>query len=73
MTKITHVTVGLRRLYKHPFIDFENFTIEGSITVALGDGDTPADAMRKSFPVLREQMVATYKEFKPKRKEPSNA
>lgn len=69
MPKITHVTVGLRRLYKHPFIDFENFTIEGSITTELGPGDTPADAAKKSFPVLREQMIATFHEFKPKKKE----
>jgi hypothetical protein len=73
MPKITHITVGLRRLYRHPFIDFENFTIEGSITVELEEGDTPAAAMQKSFPVLRQQMIDTYKEFKPKRKEPSNA
>lgn len=69
MPKITHVTVGLRRLYKHPFIDFENFTIEGSITTELEPGDTPADAVKKSFPVLREQMIATYQEFRPKKKE----
>lgn len=71
MAKITHVTVGLRRLYRHPWIDFENFTIEGSLTVELEGDDTPADAVRKSFPVLREQMIATYKEFRPKRKEES--
>lgn len=67
MAKITHVTVGLRRLYKHPWIDFENFTIEGSITTELEPGDTPADAVAKSFPVLREQMIATFKEFRPKK------
>lgn len=68
MAKITHITVGLRRLYKHPFIDFENFTIEGSLTLELEPDETPAEAARKSFPTLREQMLETYKEFKPKRK-----
>lgn len=66
MPKITHVTVGLRRLYKHPFEDFENFTIEGSITTELEPGDDAVDVAKKSFPVLREQMLATFKEFRPK-------
>ena len=69
MPKITHVTVGLRRLYKHPWIEFENFTIEGSLTLELEPDDTPADAVAKSFPILRAQMLATYKEFKPRRKD----
>lgn len=69
MAKITHVTIGLRRLYKHPFIDFENFTIEGSITVELEPNDAVAEVVQKSFPILREQMIATFKEFRPKRKE----
>ena len=67
------VTIGMRRLYRHPFIDFENFTIEGGLTVEVEDGETPSDAARKSFPILREQMIATYKEFKPKRKEAKDA
>lgn len=67
MPKVRSVTVGLRRLYKHPWIDFENFTIEGSITVDLEDGETPIEAVAKSFPILREQMIATYKEFRPKK------
>jgi hypothetical protein len=66
MAKVTSVTVGLRRLYKHPFEDFENFTIEGSITSEVEPGETPAEAAAKSFPILREQMIATFKEFRPK-------
>lgn len=69
MAKVTHVTVGLRRLYRHPWIDFENFTIEGSVTVEVEPGETPADAAAKSFPILREQMIETYKQFKPKKAE----
>lgn len=49
--------------------DFESFRIDGAVTVDLDEGETPADARAKAFPVLREQMIATYKEFKPKRKE----
>lgn len=63
--KVTHVTVGMRRLYKHPWIDFENWTIEGSVTVEVEPGETPAEAAQKSFPILREQMIETYKTFKP--------
>lgn len=66
MAKITHVTVGMTRKYQHPHIAFENFQIEGSVTAELEEGETPAEAAAKSFPVLREQMIATYKAFKPK-------
>lgn len=66
MAKVTHITIGLRRLYKHPFEDFENFTIEGGLTVEVEPGETPEEAARKSFPILREQMIATYKEFRPR-------
>ena len=66
MPKITHITVGMTRKYQHPFIGFESFQIEGSVTAELEDGETPAEAAQKSFPILREQMIATYKAFKPK-------
>lgn len=67
MGRIKEVTVGLRRLYKHPFEDFENFTIEGAITSEVDEGEEPLDVARKSFPVLRKQMIETFHEFKPKR------
>lgn len=66
MPKVTHITIGARRLYQHPHIAFENFTIEGGLTVELEPGETPIEAAQKSFPILREQMIATYKAFKPK-------
>lgn len=66
MAKITHVHIGLRRLYQHPYISFENFTIESGMTIELEPGDTPVEAAKKSFPILREQMIDLYKEFKPK-------
>jgi hypothetical protein len=71
MARVTHITVGMRRLYQHPWIAYENFTIEGALTVELEPGETPAEAAEKSFPILREQMIAAYKEFKPKK--PANA
>lgn len=67
MAKVTHVTVGMKRRYKHPYETYESFEIEGSITVAVEDGETPAEAVKKSFPTLREQMIATYKEFRPRK------
>lgn len=73
MAKVTSVTVGFRRLYKHPFEDFENFTVEGSVTVEVGPDETPAEAAAKSFPILREQLRETFKEFRPRppaKKEP---
>lgn len=69
MPKITQITVGMRRLYRHPWIDFENFSIEGSVTATVEEGETPAEAAAKSFPILREQMIETYKQFKPKKPE----
>ena len=69
MAKITHITIGMRRRYKHPFYDYESFEIEGGLTVEVEPGETVAEAREKSFPILREQMIATYKEFKPVRKE----
>lgn len=68
MAKVKEFTVGLRRLYKHPFEDFENFTIEGSLTVTLDEGEDMLTALQKSFPILRAQMRETYHEFKPVRK-----
>lgn len=68
MAVVKEFTIGLRRLYKHPFEDFENFTIEAAITVTLDPGESMMEAMEKSFPILRAQMIETYKEFKPKRK-----
>lgn len=66
MPKITHITIGMARKYQHPHIAYESFQIEGSVTVELEEGDTPASAAEKSFPVLRQQMIASYKAFKPK-------
>lgn len=65
MAKIRTVTIGMQRKYQHPFVAYESFQIEGSVTVDLDDGETPAEAAEKSFPILREQMIATYKQFKP--------
>lgn len=67
MPKVRSITIGLARKYQHPYVTYESFQIEGSITVDLEDGDTPAEAVTKSFPILREQMIATFKEFRPKK------
>jgi hypothetical protein len=63
--KIRQITVGMARTYRGP-IEYESFRIEGSVTVDVEDGETPIEAAQKSFPVLREQMRQTYREFKPK-------
>ncbi len=59
------ITVGMGRTYRGP-IEYESYRIDGSVTVDLEEGETPAEAAEKSFPILREQMKATYREFKPK-------
>lgn len=64
--EVRSITIGFARRYLHPHIAYESFQIEGSITVDLEPGETPAEAAEKSFPILREQMIATYKQFKPK-------
>lgn len=66
MPRVRSITVGMSRTYQHPHIAYENFRIEGQVTVDLEPGETPAEAAEKSFPILREQMIATYKQFKPK-------
>lgn len=63
--KVRTITVGMGRTYRGP-IEYESYRIDGSVTVDLEDGETPAEAAEKSFPILREQMKATYREFKPK-------
>lgn len=70
MGRIKEVTVGLRRLYKHPYEDFENFTIEGAITSEVDEDEDPFEVAKKSFPVLRKQMIETFHEFKPKKRTP---
>ncbi len=67
--KIKSVRVGMTRKYQGP-VQFESFQIEGSVTAELEEGETPIEAAEKSFPILREQMRATYREFKPKKPEP---
>ena len=69
MPKVREITIGMKRRYKHPYETYESFEIEGSLTVEIDEGETPAEAAKKSFPILREQMIATYKEFRP-RKDP---
>ena len=70
MPKITHVHVGMKRKYMHPYVTYESFEIEAGLTVELEPGDTPASAAASALPILREQMIAQYKEFKPKRPKP---
>lgn len=65
--KIRSITIGMAR--KYYIGNYESFQIEGAVTVDLDPGETEIEAARKSFPVLREQMKATFQEFKPKRKE----
>jgi hypothetical protein len=65
--RVRSITIGVTRKYQHPYIPYENFQIEGSVTVDLDDDETPAEAAEKSFPILREQMIASYKQFKPKK------
>ena len=66
MPKVRSISIGFARRYQHPHIAYESFQIEGALTVDLEEGETPAEAAEKSFPILREQMIATYKQFKPK-------
>lgn len=63
--KIKSITVGMGRTYRGP-IEYESYRIDGAVTVDLDEGETPEEAREKSFPILREQMRATYREFKPK-------
>ncbi len=73
MAKPVQITVGLRRLYKHPFEDFENFSIEAAVTMELNPGEAPEDAAKIAFPILRKQMIETYREFKPRRNPPKES
>lgn len=66
MAKVKSFRIGFRRLYQHPRIAFENFTIEGALEVELEPDESMAEALEKSFPILRAQMIETYKQFKPK-------
>ena len=45
MAKVRSITIGFTRKYQHPHISFENFQIEGAITVDLEEGETPAEAV----------------------------
>lgn len=67
MAKVTSITIGMKRKYMHPYVTYESFEIEGSMTVRVEDDETPMEAARKSFPLLRDQMIATYQEFRPKK------
>lgn len=67
VAKLRTITIGVARKYQHPYVTYESFQIEGSVTVDLEEGETPAEAAEKSFPILREQMIATYKQFRPKK------
>lgn len=69
--KVKSITVGMTRKYQGP-VQFESFQIEGAITAELEEGETPEDARRKAFPILREQMRETYREFKPKPPKPKD-
>lgn len=62
---VRSITVGMARTYRGP-IEYESFRIEGSLTVNVPDGEDPNEVAVKSFPILREQMRLTYREFKPK-------
>lgn len=65
--KVRSITIGLGRTYRAP-VEFESFRIEGALTVDLEPGETVVEATQKSFPILREQMRLTYREFKPEKK-----
>ncbi len=65
---VRSVTIGFTRKYSGPVL-YENFQIEGSITVDLAPGEEPADAAKFAFPILRAQLRATFQEFKPQNKE----
>ena len=62
--KVRSITIGMGRTYRGP-IEYEAYRIDGAVTVDLEEGESAIDAARKSFPILREQMRATYREFKP--------
>ena len=62
---IRSITVSMGRTYNMG--DYESFRIDGAVTVDLLPDETPAEAAQRVFPDLRAQMLATYKEFKPKR------
>lgn len=67
MAKVRSITIGLGRKYKHPFETYENFDIEASVTLDLEPDEAVADAVAKAHAELRPIMIATFKEFKPKR------
>lgn len=64
--KVRSITVAMGRTYNMG--DYESYRIDGAVTVDLDPEETPAAAREAAFPILREQMKATYIEFKPKRK-----
>lgn len=65
--KVKEITVAMGRTYNMG--DYESYRIDGAVTVALDPDESPAEAAEKAFPILREQMRATYKEFKPPRRD----
>jgi hypothetical protein len=68
LVKIRSITVAMGRTYNMG--NYEAFRIDGAVTVDLDEDETPAEARAAAFPILREQMRETYKEFKPKRETP---
>ena len=64
--RVRQITVGMARTYRGP-IEYESFRIEGSLTVDVPEGEDPNEVAVKSFPILREQMRRTYREFKPEK------
>lgn len=65
--KVKQITVAMGRTYNMG--DYESFRIDGAVTVDLDPGEEPIEAAQKAFPILREQMRATFKEFKPPKRD----
>ena len=60
---VKSITIGVGRTYN--IGNFESFRIDGAVEIEL-DGDLqPREAWALGFGILRQQMRATFKEFKP--------
>lgn len=61
--KIKTIHIGVGRTYN--IGNFESFRIDGAVDIELEEGEIPRDSWALAYGILRTQMRATFKEFKP--------
>lgn len=61
--KVKTISIGVGRTYN--IGNFESFRIDGAVEIEIEDNMDHRDAWSLGFGMLRQQMRATFKEFKP--------